>query len=415
MSSIIISNPSTGGGGVSSITAGTGLTGGTITSSGTIAVDGSLVAFRSALATVAFSGAYSDLTGTPTIPTAATPTALVGLTAITGVSPNYISSDSAPAIDQSIAPVWTGTHQFNATSPIKVGSTATSGIQTYNTSDQTTNYERGEALFSANTFFVRTVNGGTGTLRAINIGNSQNSVTFKGVASSLGGTQIFLPTTSGAGAVGVMVSGYTNTATSGQSSLLAFTPTYNQASGSAANTDILVNRTETALGSGAQFFTDFQVSASSRYSVDNNGHIKSSGFLTVASDFTVAASTVLASITGLSVNVKAAGTYSFEAILFVNADIAGGSSYALGGTATATSVIAQVNSVQNSTGSLVVSSRLTSIGSAAGQTGATVCHTTITGSIVVNAAGTLTIQYAQQTASGSSVIKAGSHLRFFRS
>lgn len=43
---------------------------------------------------------------------ASTPTALVGLTAITGTAGSFIASDSAPALDQSIAPTWTGAHIF---------------------------------------------------------------------------------------------------------------------------------------------------------------------------------------------------------------------------------------------------------------------------------------------------------------
>ncbi len=40
------------------------------------------------------------------------PTALVGLTAINGVALTWMRSDAAPALDQAIAPVWTGQHTF---------------------------------------------------------------------------------------------------------------------------------------------------------------------------------------------------------------------------------------------------------------------------------------------------------------
>lgn len=43
---------------------------------------------------------------------ASPPTALVGLTAVDGTANSFMSSDSAPALDQSIAPTWTGTHTF---------------------------------------------------------------------------------------------------------------------------------------------------------------------------------------------------------------------------------------------------------------------------------------------------------------
>jgi hypothetical protein len=41
----------------------------------------------------------------------APPTALLGLTAITGTRDAYTRADGAPALDQSIAPVWTGSHK----------------------------------------------------------------------------------------------------------------------------------------------------------------------------------------------------------------------------------------------------------------------------------------------------------------
>jgi len=50
----------------------------------------------------------------------------------------------------------------------------------------------------------------------------------------------------------------TNTDTSGTVTGFNIAPTYNQASGTAANTDLLVNRTETAVGSGLQKLADFQ-------------------------------------------------------------------------------------------------------------------------------------------------------------
>jgi hypothetical protein len=50
------------------------------------------------------------------------PSALVGLTPVTGVATTYLSSDSAPALDQSISPTWTGPHTF--ISSVEVGGAA---------------------------------------------------------------------------------------------------------------------------------------------------------------------------------------------------------------------------------------------------------------------------------------------------
>lgn len=46
--------------------------------------------------------------------TAANPTASIGLTAVNGSATSYMRSDAAPALDQAIAPTWTGQHTFAA-------------------------------------------------------------------------------------------------------------------------------------------------------------------------------------------------------------------------------------------------------------------------------------------------------------
>lgn len=50
----------------------------------------------------------------PAINTGANPTAKVGLVAVNGTATTNVRSDGAPALDESIAPTWTGNHQFNA-------------------------------------------------------------------------------------------------------------------------------------------------------------------------------------------------------------------------------------------------------------------------------------------------------------
>lgn len=65
-----------------------------------------------------------------------------------------------------------------------------------------------------------------------------------------------------------------NTSITGTISSFQITPTYNQASGDAANTDLLINRTETAIGSGIQLLADFQVGGISQASIDNTGTVQ---------------------------------------------------------------------------------------------------------------------------------------------
>jgi hypothetical protein len=71
--------------------------------------------------------AYSELSGTPTIPTGANPTASVGLTAVNGVATTFMRSDGAPALSQSISPTWSGTHTFSNPVLAADGALATPG------------------------------------------------------------------------------------------------------------------------------------------------------------------------------------------------------------------------------------------------------------------------------------------------
>jgi hypothetical protein len=57
-------------------------------------------------------------------PGTANPTALVGLAAVNGTSTNTTRADGAPALDQAIAPAWTGAHNFNEARTIASGASA---------------------------------------------------------------------------------------------------------------------------------------------------------------------------------------------------------------------------------------------------------------------------------------------------
>lgn len=118
--------------------------------------------------------------------------------------------------------------------------------------------------------------------------------------------------------------------------------------------------------------------------------------------------TTLANVTGLSVTVSGSTKYAFEGILFVDANVTGGSKYAIGGTATATSVIYEIVLLDNTTNVNTITSRQTALAGAAGQAGTTAGLARITGSINVNAGGTLVPQFAQNSASGTSSVLIGS-------
>lgn len=157
---------------------------------------------------------------------------------------------------------------------VQLPSTNTLGVQLYNTADQTTNYERAELLWSANSAILRTDKAGSGTSRPLFVyAVGGGTATFRPSGNTLGMIQLSGVQSAIASAIAVNISGMGSTATSGGSVMISLTPTYNQASGTAANTDLLINRTETAVGSGAQLLADFQVASTSKFKVANTGAI----------------------------------------------------------------------------------------------------------------------------------------------
>ena len=108
----------------------------------------------------------------------------------------------------------------------------------------------------------------------------------------------------------------------------------------------------------------------------------------VAVDFN-ATDTTLRDVNGLSVNVSSDCNYSIIAELFVVADSTGDANFGIGGT--------EVNSV------IVYDVLSTGSYSAA--------HVSIIGFVSVTTGGTLTIQFAQNTASGVSTVKKGSWMK----
>jgi len=68
----------------------------------------------------------------------------------------------------------------------------------------------------------------------------------------------------------------TITKSGGQFNVFTITPTYSE-SGTTSNTDLLINRTETSLGSGTQLLFDAQVGSVSKFNISNTGQIYMSG------------------------------------------------------------------------------------------------------------------------------------------
>lgn len=109
-------------------------------------------------------------------------------------------------------------------------------------------------------------NGGTVSGNAIQSGQffpASNNTTLQ-----LGLTRSY----STASTTAVAIGNNTHSQSSGTNIAVSIIPTINT-SGTAANTDLLINRTQTATGSGAQNLIDAQVGGTSKFKVDNTGSV----------------------------------------------------------------------------------------------------------------------------------------------
>lgn len=119
------------------------------------------------------------------------------------------------------------------------------------------------------------------------------------------------------------------------------------------------------------------------------------------------ANTTLADITGLSISVLAGRTYKFRAILFTTSSAASGVKAAIAGTATATSI--RYEGWTMAASALGGQTRATALATAvAAITAVTAAMIFIEGMITVNAAGTLTVQFADNTGTNTSSVLTGS-------
>ena len=125
----------------------------------------------------------------------------------------------------------------------------------------------------------------------------------------------------------------------------------------------------------------------------------------VSSNFSKTSDTTLADVTGLSFTLASGGVYKFLAKLYLSCGASGGAKVALAGTATATTInyIIRLN-----TTTALASEVNSAMGGDYGTTAAHV-YAEVDGAIVVNAGGTLLIQFAQNASNGTpSIILVGS-------
>lgn len=166
---------------------------------------------------------------------------------------------------------------------------------------------------------------------------------------------------------------------------------------SAGNSDDVGGDVKLIPGAGGTSDGEVKVGDLPIFDADANPlFVGSSHIRVVAAQFDVTNSTTLVDVTGLAVNVDALHTYTFRATLYTVSDVGTGVKVAIGGTCTETSIIYEA-STQNA--GAITQSRTTTKGNAVGGvTAVTAARVDIFGTIVVNAAGTLTVQFAENAA-----------------
>lgn len=138
-----------------------------------------------------------------------------------------------------------------------------------------------------------------------------------------------------------------------------------------------------------------------------------------SAQFDKTSDTTLANVTGLTFDkseLQAGRIYEFEAILYTSSNVAGGVKFAIGGTATATAIIADAVVYQGGVSIATGTPRVTALATTVGDvTAVTTAFVTINGRITVNAAGTLTIQFAQNASNGAaSSVLVGSTFKLWQ-
>ena len=274
----------------------------------------------------------------------------------------------ALTVDTSTLKVDSTNHRvgFLTTAPthtVTLSSTAT-GIALYNTTDQTTNYERIRSYTSSNTFKLSVETGGTGTVRDFTIDNgSGNSFTLGAGQPSNGIVSIARGAIS-SGTSGIFGLSAGLSATSGTQFGTKISITSTQ-SGTAGYTAILANITETSTGSGTKNFLDFQIGGTSRTRIDNLGnHVISSAatsglrFFNTADEVTnTEVATLNFSSNVFNIVTTNTGTGTIRA---VNISSGSGSSIALDTAAAgAATTTAKLRLVASSTGSAYATSLTT--------------------------------------------------------
>ena len=129
-----------------------------------------------------------------------------------------------------------------------------------------------------------------------------------------------------------------------------------------------------------------------------------------AANFDAAGTTTFTAVTNMTVNLEAGKTYHFYVWLPCTLDAAGGAKMRLSGTVTLTDFRVVYKMFDNAAAAFVSVNQNNALtaGGVTAVTGGTSAEILAEGTITVNAAGTLLVQFAQQVAAGtSSALRGG--------
>lgn len=172
-----------------------------------------------------------------------------------------------------------GTDKFSVDNTGSTKLSNTADLHNYNTADQVTNYERARHYWASNVYNISTERAGTGAVRDILISSNGNTTSL--LLSGGSATKAVITTSTGTGTIGLSTTG-TYTGSSLLQTAVSMTPTINQ-TGTAGYTALLINPTETAVGTGAKNLLIAAVGGVEKFSVDNLGmtHIANTGDLQI--------------------------------------------------------------------------------------------------------------------------------------
>lgn len=155
-------------------------------------------------------------------------------------------------------------------------STTASGIALYNTTDQTTNYERVVHSWVGSVYNIAMQSGGSGAARIVQL-STVNSTFFLRINNT---SPLGMVSTGGSSGVADGSGLYVQpslTASAGTQYGVRVSPTVNQST-TAAYTALEIATTETTTGSGTKLIIDGRTNGTSRFSVDNTGYVNANRY-----------------------------------------------------------------------------------------------------------------------------------------